>query len=72
MFQWLKDQSFFCNWFHLLDKSFHQVYVDRVPLERMATMSDYNGAILFLCSQASRYMTGANLVVDEDGHVDKP
>tara|TARA_A100001015_G_C15041334_1_gene739850 strand:+ start:1583 stop:2449 length:867 start_codon:yes stop_codon:yes gene_type:complete len=46
------------------DESFHQAYVDRVPLERMATMSDYNGAILFLCSQASRYMTGANLVID--------
>ena len=43
---------------------FHQAYVDRTPLGRMAVWSDYNGAILFLTSQASRYMTGANLVMD--------
>jgi NAD(P)-dependent dehydrogenase (short-subunit alcohol dehydrogenase family) len=44
--------------------SFHQEYVKRTPLGRMAVWSDYNGAILFLVSDASRYMTGANLIID--------
>ena len=46
------------------EKQFYNQYKSRVPLNRMATETDYNGAIIFLSSDASRYMTGSNLIID--------
>jgi NAD(P)-dependent dehydrogenase (short-subunit alcohol dehydrogenase family) len=46
------------------EKGFVDEFKKRCPMQRMAQWDDYDGAIVFLASDASRYMTGSVLTVD--------
>jgi NAD(P)-dependent dehydrogenase (short-subunit alcohol dehydrogenase family) len=46
------------------DEAFLEGYLKRVPLGRMADPGDYTGPVVFLLSDASQYMTGAEMRVD--------
>ncbi|KFM20092.1 N-acylneuraminate cytidylyltransferase protein [Marine Group I thaumarchaeote SCGC AAA799-P11] len=47
-----------------LTNRFKKRYASRNAFKRMAKVSDYAGPMIFLCSDASGYMTGANLIID--------
>jgi NAD(P)-dependent dehydrogenase (short-subunit alcohol dehydrogenase family) len=46
------------------DVTFLKRIAERIPMGRMADRDEYQGVILFLCSDASSYMTGAVVAVD--------
>lgn len=46
------------------DPAFLARLSERVPLARMAHTDEYGEAMIFLCSDASSYMTGSTMVVD--------
>jgi NAD(P)-dependent dehydrogenase (short-subunit alcohol dehydrogenase family) len=43
---------------------FHQRYISRTPLGRMADEEDLKGAVAYLASDLSGYVTGQNVIVD--------
>lgn len=51
-------------WRDTQDEYFQRNYCSRMPIGRMAQEDEYNGVIIFLSSDASRYMTGSNMIVD--------
>ena len=46
------------------EAAFLESYCARIPIGRMANPDDYHGALIYLTSEMSRYMTGGNLIVD--------
>jgi NAD(P)-dependent dehydrogenase (short-subunit alcohol dehydrogenase family) len=46
------------------DPIFVENLTNLIPMNRMASIVDYKGAVQFLCSDASSYMTGQNIVID--------
>ncbi len=46
------------------DSEFVKKLTSRIPMSRMADIDEYIGAIQYLCSDASDYMTGQNIVID--------
>lgn len=46
------------------NEEFNRRYSDRVPMRRMANASEMVGALLYLASDASSYVTGQNIIVD--------
>ena len=46
------------------EEGFYRQLTSRIPMGRMGAINEYKGAIVFLASDASSFMTGHNLVID--------
>ena len=46
------------------DQEFVKKLSSLIPMGRMANIDDYSSAIQFLCSDASKYMSGQNIIID--------
>jgi NAD(P)-dependent dehydrogenase (short-subunit alcohol dehydrogenase family) len=46
------------------DEKFHERYLRKVPMRRMAIEEDFKGAVVYLASDLSAYVTGQELIVD--------
>ncbi len=46
------------------DRGWVEYLVERIPAKRPGAPNDLDGAVVFLASEASRYMTGQNLLID--------
>ncbi len=46
------------------DKNFVKKFKSQVPLNRMSSKDEYNSTIQFLCSDASKFLNGHNLIMD--------
>lgn len=51
-------------WRDTQDETFQKNFCARMPMGRMSRENEYNGAVIFLASEASSFMTGSNLVID--------
>jgi NAD(P)-dependent dehydrogenase (short-subunit alcohol dehydrogenase family) len=47
-----------------LSENFVRNISSLIPLGRMANLNEYKAAVIFLCSEASSYITGTNLIID--------
>ena len=52
------------GYFDSQPQAFVDRYEERVPIGRMLNNEDIKGAVVFLASDASEYITGMNLMVD--------
>jgi NAD(P)-dependent dehydrogenase (short-subunit alcohol dehydrogenase family) len=50
--------------FNYQDPDFLTKLKNNIPLNRLANVDEYKGAIQFLTSESSSYMTGQNLIID--------
>jgi len=64
------DQGVRCNAlspggvFNGQDEHFVKRVTNLIPLNRMADIDEYRSTVQFLCSDASSYMTGQNIIID--------